>query len=247
VDRARKVSHPGELNDAQRYLVQTLEFRSDGVAAIATQLRNALGDQGRNQAVNAIAAQMRNFDASDVIYSQRFVPEFQQQLKKQSLLDEVQVPKSAFLPDIKWLDPTYVADQIAGLRGGSSASGPATPGLHGTGLGSVSLGGQALSPGGSASVQLTNDLSFDVQVANQGENTETDVEVRITVGKGKDAIDLSGTLDTIAAGETKTVKVALDQQPPTGQQVPITVEIGAVPGEKKTDNNKQTYSAIFTK
>ena len=32
---------------------------------------------------------------------------------------------------------------------------------------------------------------------------------------------MDGTLDTIAAGETKTVKVALDEQPPTGQNVPI--------------------------
>jgi hypothetical protein len=84
-------------------------------------------------------------------------------------------------------------------------------------------------------------------VVNQGENTETDVEVRITVGRGGDAIEVDGTLDTIAAGETKTVKVALDEQPPTGQNVPITVELAAVPGEEKTDNNKQTYSAVFTR
>jgi hypothetical protein len=43
------------------------------------------------------------------------------------------------------------------------------------------------------------------------------------------------------------VKVAMDQQPPTGQNVPIAVDLAAVPGEKKTDNNKQTFSAIFTK
>jgi hypothetical protein len=41
--------------------------------------------------------------------------------------------------------------------------------------------------------------------------------------------------------------VALDGQPPTGQNVPITVEVAAVPGEEKTDNNKQTFSAVFTR
>jgi len=34
--------------------------------------------------------------------------------------------------------------------------------------------------------------------------------------------------------------------PPTGRPVSITVNVKPVPGEKKTDNNKQTYQAIFT-
>jgi len=29
--------------------------------------------------------------------------------------------------------------------------------------------------------------------------------------------------------------------------VPITIDVGAVPGEDKTDNNKASYSAIFTR
>ena len=69
----------------------------------------------------------------------------------------------------------------------------------------VSLGGVALTPGGSATVQLSTDTAFEVQVANQGENTETDVEIAVTVNTGSDAIDLTGTIDSIAAGETKSV------------------------------------------
>ena len=86
-----------------------------------------------------------------------------------------------------------------------------------------------------------------IQVANQGENTETDVKVNVTVGRGDDAIKLDKVLDTIAAGETKPVEIPLADQPPTGQNVPITVEVEAVPGEKKTDNNKGTFAAIFTR
>jgi hypothetical protein len=246
VDRARDTDHPGDLNKAQRYLLETLEFRRDGLAQIADALPQALGDQERRQGTDKVTADMQDFLTSDVVYSQRFVPNLQDVLKDEDLAGEVRVPRSQFLPDIQWLQPSFVSQRVGRIRTGSGG-GPATPGLHGNGLGSVSLGGQALSPGGSASITLAKDLSFDVQVVNQGENTETDVEVKITVGKGGDAIDLDGTLDSIAAGETKTVKVALDQQPPTGQNVPITVEVAAVPGEKKTDNNKQTYSAIFTK
>ena len=42
----------------------------------------------------------------------------------------------------------------------------------------VALGGTNLTPGASASVQLSEDLAFEIQVQNQGENTENDVTVR---------------------------------------------------------------------
>jgi hypothetical protein len=248
VDRARGVSHPGELNTAHRYLLETLEFRRDGIANIATQLRTALGDQGRQQAVNAIAAQMRNFDASDVIYSQRFVPEFQNQLKKQGLLGEEQVPKSAFLPDIAWLDPTTVADRIARVRGGSNASGPVAPGLHGTQLNSVVVkpGGQTLSTTQAVAIPAGANTSFDVQVTNGGENDESNVTVRLTItGAGK-PINVEQRIGNFPKGTQQTVNIPLAQTPPTGQPVKVTVKVLPVPGEKKLDNNQATYPAIFT-
>ncbi len=251
VDRARGTSHPGELSTAQRYLIETLEFRRDGIANIATQLRTALGDQGRQDAVKAIAAQMRNFDASDVIFSQRFVPEFEGQFKKQGLLDEIgQSPKSAFLPDIAWLDPTTVADRIARVRGGGSANAPATPGLHGTSLGPVTVkpGGQTLSSSQAVAIPASANTSFDVQVTNGGDNDESNVTVRITIsGAGSKPIVTEQKIATLPKGTPQTVNVALSQTPPAGQPVNITVQILPVPGEKNTANNKGTFRAIFTR
>jgi type II secretory pathway pseudopilin PulG len=249
VDRARGVSHPGELNTAQRYLLETLELRRDGIANIATLLRSALGDQGRQQAVNSIAGQMRNFDASDVIYSQRFVPEFQLQLKKQGLLGEAQIPKSAFLPDIAWLDPTTVADRIARIRGGGTATGPVAPGLHGTSLGPVVVkpGGQTLSTTQAVAIPAGANTSFDVQVTNGGVNNETNVTVRVTISGAGNPINVEQRIASFPHGTTQTVNVPLAQTPPTGQPVRITVDVLPVPGEKKIDNNKGTFPAIFTK
>jgi len=249
VDRASGISHPGELNNAQRYLLQTLSFRRDGIANIATQLRTALGDQGRQAAIAAIAGQMRNFDASDVVYSQRFVPEFQKQLKGQGLLGEAQIPKSAFLPDIAWLDPTTVADRIARIRGGGSATAPATPGLHGTSLGPVTVkpGGQTLSSAQAVAIPASANTSFDVQVTNGGDNDETNVSVRITIsGTGFKPIVTEQKIATLPKGTPQTVNVALSQTPPTGQPVNIAVQVLPVPGEKNVANNKATYRAIFT-
>jgi uncharacterized membrane protein len=131
--------------------------------------------------------------------------------------------------------------------GQAGTSGEAAPGLHGNGVASVSLGGTTLTPGASASVQLTEDLAFDIGVQNQGENTENDVTVSVTVGQGGDATQQEDTIDTIAPGEIVPVTIPLTEQPPTGQSVPITVEVQAVPGEEKTDNNVQEFSVIFTR
>jgi hypothetical protein len=246
VDRAKGLDHPSELSDAERYLVETLKFRRDGLAAISDSMPTALSDQTRRSGVNRIAAEMQTFLTSDVIYSQRFVPSLQRALADEGVLDEVTIPRSRFFPDIGWLDPSTTGDRLSGVRDSRSGK-PAKPGLHGTGLGTVSLAGQTLAPDGSATITLASGLSFQVQVSNQGDNDETGVPVRVTVGRGPGALDLSGRIATIAAGETQTVDIPLKGTPPTGQNVPVTVDVPPVPGEKKVDNNRQSFSVMFTR
>jgi hypothetical protein len=245
LDRAEGLDPPDELDEAQRYLVEALEFRRDGLNEVADALPTALGDQNRRQGTDRVTAQMQNFLTSDVLYSQRFIPNLAEELQNEDIEDQ-RIPRSQFLPEIDWLEPGFVADRVSRIRTGRGDE-RATPGLHGNGIGTVSLGGQALSPGGSATIRLSGDPAFQVQVANQGDQNETDVTVRVTVGRGDDSIELEEQLDSIAAGETKTVDVPLAEQPPTGENVPIEVEVEPVPGEEKTDNNKQSYSAIFTR
>jgi hypothetical protein len=246
VDRAEALDVPGDLSGAQEELLEVLELRRDGFADITDALQVALGDQDRRQGSDDVAKQMQVFLASDIVDTQRFRPKLFDVLRDQSL-SAPDLPRKGFVPDIEWLQPDFVADQVNALRTGTGGGGAAAPGLHGNGVAGVSLGGTALAPGGSASVQLTEDLSFQIQVQNQGENTETDVVVRVTVGDGGDADTQEETIPTIAAGELKTVTIPLSKQPPTGQNVPIKVEVKPVPGEQKTDNNTQESSVIFTR
>jgi hypothetical protein len=241
VDRANDLDVPDELSTAQRYLIETLELRRGGVAGVANAIPQALADQERRQSTARVSRMMRVFSASDVIYNSRYVPSLENALDDEDVNADEPV-ESPFLPDTQWLDPAFVADQVAGIRSGQGGGDKAaTPGLHGNGLGTVTLGGVALVPGGSATVPLTSDLSFEVQVANQG------VTVTATIGQGSDAIDLDEQLDEIAAGETKTVSIPVDQQPPTGENVPITVDVKPVPGEEMTDNNTADFTVIFTR
>jgi hypothetical protein len=246
VDRARSLDVPDEVSEAQRYLLDVLEFRRDGLARTADAMRTALGDQDRREGTEEVTRAMQTFLASDTIDQLRFRPSLAEALEDEDLAVP-DFPRAPFVPDVEWLDAAFVADRVNALRSGTGGGEPATPGLHGNGLAAVALGGTTLTPGVSATIQLTGDLAFDIQVQNQGENTETDVNVVVTIGEGADAIELEEPIDTIAVGEIQTVTIPLSEQPPTGQNVPITVEVEPVPGEEMTDNNVQEFSVIFTR
>jgi hypothetical protein len=248
VDRANDLDHPDDLNSAQSQLVETLQFRAEGIAQIADQLPSALTDGEQAEgAADEIAKAMQLFLTSDQIYVRRVLPNLDSVLKERGLKQTL--TESTFLKDLSWLDPADVADRLGGISsdGGGGEDGEAAPGLHGNGLGTVTLGGQTLVPGGSTSVTATGDLAFEVQVVNQGENTETDVKVTATVGSGGDETTAEGVIETIAAGESQTVSIPLEGTPPTGQAVPITIEVELVPGEDESvGNNAGEFSVIFT-
>jgi hypothetical protein len=251
VDRANDLDTPDEVESAQDNLLESLELRRDALAAIANALPGALADEERRESTADVAEMMQVLAASDVLLKYRFRPNLQDALRDEDLADEVSVPKQSeleFVPDVQWLDPDFVADQIAALRGGGGGGGDQTaaPGLHGNGLGTVTLGGVALVPGASATVPLSNDLSFEVQVLNQGENNETDVNVKVTVGEAGDADEVEEQIPEIAVGEQQTVTIPLGKEPPTGENVPVKVEVEPVPGEDKTDNNSGEFTVIFT-
>lgn len=249
VDRAKNLDVPDELSKGQRYLLDTLELRRDGITAVARELPTALGDANTDAAAARMAAAMQEFLASDVIYNQRVLPDLRGPTAKQGLTNQVTYQQSRFLLDLGWLSPTTVADRMSRIRSGTGTTGTVAPGLHGTGLGPVTVkpGGQTLTPGAAAQLKVSPNTTFDVQVMNQGQNDEKQVRVRLTLtGAGKPIV-VTQTIPAIAAGQTATASIPLAATPPTGLPVTIKVEALAVPGEKNTTNNRAQFSAVFTK
>jgi hypothetical protein len=249
VDRAKRLEPPDELAKGQRYLVDTLELRRDGITAVARELPTALGDANTDAAAARMAAATQEFLASDVIYNQRVLPDLKGPTAKQGLTDQVAFQQSRFLLDLGWLSPTTVADRMSRIRSGTGSSGTVAPGLHGTGVGTVTVkpGGTTLTPGAAAQLKVSPNTTFDVQVMDQGENDEKQVRVRLTItGAGKPIV-VTQTIPTIAAGQTATASIPLAATPPTGLPVTIRIEALPVPGEKNTTNNKAEFSAVFTK
>jgi hypothetical protein len=249
VDRAKNLEPPDELSRAQRYLIDTLEFRRDGITAVALELPTALGAANTDAAAARIAAAMQEFLASDVVYNQRVLPDLRGPTAKQGLTAQVSFQQSRFLLDLGWLSPTTVADRMSRIRSGTGTTGAVAPGLHGTGLGAVTVkpGGQTLSPGTATQLKVSPNTTFDVQVMDQGQNDEKQVRVRLTItGAGKPIV-VTQTIPSIAAGATATASIPLAATPSTGLPVTIKVEALPVPGEKNTTNNRAQFSAVFTR
>ena len=248
VDRAKRLEPPDELSRGQRYLVDSLEFRRDGIAAVARELPTALGDADTDAAAARIAAAMQEFLASDAIYNQRVLPDLKEPTEKEGLTDQVTFQQSRFLLDLGWLSPTTVADRMSRIRSGTGTSGTVAPGLHGTGLGPVTVkpGGETLNPGAASQLKVSPNTTFDVQVMNQGENDESQVPVKVTISGAGKPIVVQLKIDSITAGETKTVSIPLAATPPTGRPVTVQVQIVGVPGEKNLTNNKGSFAAVFT-
>jgi hypothetical protein len=255
--QAKKLDTPGDLADAQQSLLIALEERRDGLQYIAEKVATALGNEGdvADDALTQIAGQMQAFLASDVLIRTRVTPEIKSVLRDKDVVADALTTKG-FLPGFSWLQPAFVAGKLGTqlTNGGSSGNGNNTnngkiaPGLHGNGLTSTKVNGVTLQPGetGSSKVPLEGDLNFVVTFANQGENTEFDVPVQVTL-QGTSGKDITGkkTVDTIAQGESAEVSVPLSRKPTAGDVYTVNVEVKPVPGEKKTDNNKSTYNVLF--
>jgi hypothetical protein len=157
------------------------------------------------------------------------------------------VASSRFLPGVEWLSQSYVADKLGAQApaGSSGSSGKPAPGLHGTGLQGVSAGNVTLQPGSPNRIPAST-RAFAIRFTNQGDNDETDVRVQLTIEGGSKPIKATRTVNLVPKGQTVTANLELPSAPPAGVPVTITAEVKPVNGEKKTDNNKAEYQALFT-
>jgi hypothetical protein len=250
--QARKLDVPGDMANVQESALIALDLRVQGLRGVASRVRPALGDRGgqADQAMAGIAGQMQNFLASDVLWQGRVVPLIKQELADAQIGGQTIANTDRALRDLSWLSQGTVAQRLGqSLSGGAGSGGSGTPapGLHGTGLVAVSAGAVTLQPGTSNRIPASTS-GFTVRFANQGENDEFDVRVvvRLTplTGGGR-PITLQKTVDTVARGAEAVVTLPFSQRPAANRGYTVAVETRPVPGEKKTDNNKQEYQAIF--
>jgi hypothetical protein len=243
--RARRFDVPDDMKPAQDKLLLALDLRADGLRKIAADLPTALGrGQPAQNAVQRIAGNMQYFLASDAVYKARVAPLIKETLDDNGVSGQ-RIPDSQFMGNVGWLSAPFVAQRIGATAGAPNQ--PPAPGLHGHGLTSVAVGDNTLQPGGVVNrVPATGRITFHVTFQNQGDNDENDVRVTVSVrGSGK-TITARKTVAQTKAGSQAEVDVALGQTPPIGTAT-VQVVVAAVRGEQKTDNNRQSYTVIFTR
>lgn len=239
--RAEGLDAPGELSEAQEDLILAFELRRDGLNSLVEEIPTALGNEGRLDAFNQIASDMRQFLASDVMYA-RAKAEIESVLSDEGLPGEV--PASVFLTDTdRWLDRLQISVALSQVAGATGTAGTAD---RGTELSSV-----AIRPG---NVPLTADTlntlgqvptEIEVAVLNGGTTNEEDVSVSYELLGSTDTIEGETAIPRIGAGDTEAAALAVEGEIPTGEELTLTVTVFPVPGESIIDNNELTYQLIF--
>jgi hypothetical protein len=241
---AKALSVPGAMTGAQRDLLLALNFRTEGLAKVASLVRTALGGQAK-QASTLIAGDMEIFLASDVIYSQRVGPLIQQTLAANGVHGQSTTP-SRFLPNLGWLEPTTVYARLTGQAASATPSGQIAPGTHGSSLVGVSVGTNTLQPEPTLNhISGGGNPTITAVVEDAGSNPETDVKVDVTITAGGKQYKATKTINSTQPGTKSNVEIPVTGVP-LGVASKIEVNVEAVPGEANTENNKGSFIAIFS-
>jgi hypothetical protein len=236
--RARSLDVPDEVKGAQQDLVLAVQMRVDGIGNIARDIQPALA--GSKQAISSIAAEMARLYASDAVYKDYAAPQIASALHAANITGGAQIAQDQFLPDIRWLTPSFVASQLRVAF--QAASGRVAPGLHGHALNSVSVAGTTLQTGSTNTITANPPPTFALNFTDTGQNAESNVVCKVTVagtGAGGQTV-----VPQTTAGQTTTCQVPLTTSPPKGNYT-VTATIQPVPGEKNTSNNSQSFPVTF--
>jgi hypothetical protein len=236
--RVERLDVPGDMESAQRTLLTAYQLRTDAMGVIASKMPTALGDEGSEDAINAIANSVEVLNAADVIFNRVTRHRIDGEIAA-SGASAPKLPRAQFVPPGKdWTDPATIASALSGISGATPATDDGA--IHGTGISTVAIGGVALDSSVDNIIPAGTDPTVEVSVTNQGEAEESDISVTASLGDGSSG---EGTITTLAVGETGLATITFDSSP--SGQTELTISVAAVPGETLLDNNEATYTVTF--
>jgi hypothetical protein len=246
LSKAQGLSVPDEMQKAQNNVVLAMQMRRDGLSDVAGKISAALGTATNQDALNAIAADMAKFYASDVVYKGYATGQIASALHGAGIgvggTDGVQIESGQFVPDVQWLTSSFIAGKIGATASSTTSNGKVAPGLHGHSLDSVAVGGNTLQSGSTNTIPDSPAPSFTLNLTNGGTNNETNVVCSVSVsGAG---ISAQTTIPQTTAGQSSSCTVQLKSSPPAGSYT-VVAKVNPVPGEKNTANNTLSFPVTF--
>jgi hypothetical protein len=245
-NRGQHFDVPDDVKSAQQNLLLALKMRLDGITEVASQIQPALGTSTSKDAINAIAAQMARFYASDVIYKSYTTTRIASALHGAGIAvgppNGVTIAPGQFVPNVQWLTPSFIASELNVPLPGGQNNGKIAPGLHGDSLDSVSVAGTTLQTGSTNTIPAKPAPTFSLNFTNSGTNNETNVVCKVSVT----GTSVSGqtVIPQTTAGQKSSCKVTLSSSPSAGTDTVIAT-IEPVPGEKNKSNNSLSFPVTF--
>jgi hypothetical protein len=245
VQRAQDLDPPGAMVGPNTGAVESLRFRANGLRGLQVAFRETADETDPSIAGEQLLAQTQRLLASDLIWTDSFQAPAEAVLQEEGI-EGLPVPSSEFVTAEDFVNQADLAAIWRRIQG-ASTGGPAT-GLHGNQIEFVRVlpSEQQLSTTTETTIEVTDELAFEVGVTDSGEHQEVRVKVTLTIPKQPEPIVQTKTIPLIDAGETKTVTFSVGALVPFGEETTVKVDVDPVPGETNTSNNSFEYPVIFT-
>jgi hypothetical protein len=245
VQRAQDLNAPGPMVTPNAGAIESLRYRANGLRGLQTAFKETIDETDASVAGELLLAQTQRLLASDIIWTDSFREPAEIVLQEEGI-EGLDVPTSEFVTADDLVSQSSLAAIWQRIQGASTGGTPS--GLHGNQIASVKAlpSGLPLSTTTETTIQVTDDLAFEVSVTDSGESQEVRVKVTLTIPKQPDPIVLTETIPIIDPGETKIVRFEVGALVPFGEQTTVKVDVDPVPGETNTSNNTAEYPVIFT-
>jgi CARDB len=245
VQRAQDLDPPGAMVGPNTGATEALQYRANGLRGLQTAFRETVDETDASIAGEQLLAQTQRLLASDLIWTDSFQAPAEAVLQDEGI-EGLDVPSSEFVTAEDFVNQADLAAIWRRIQGASTDG--TTTGLHGNQIEYVRAlpSGQDLSVATETTINVTDELSFEVGVTDSGEHQEVRVRVTLTIPKQPEPIVQTKTIPLIDAGETKTVTFRVGALVPFGEQTTVKVDVDPVDGETNTSNNSYEYPVIFT-
>ncbi|HSK16986.1 MAG TPA: CARDB domain-containing protein [Gaiellaceae bacterium] len=237
----RELTPPGPLLEQHESLIDTMQFRVNGLDGIARGLAQVAQTTDADESGELLARQSQRLVASDVVFADAFAAPAQTILEQQDVTD-VSVPESVFVQNVELGSPSLWTQIVQRLT-----QSPEAGGLHGNGIAGVRVqpGGEQLTAGEDNTVAASDSLAFQVLIENSGDFQETQVPVTLVIQQDP-VIRKRQVVDVINPGETKTVTFRDLGNVTFSTRTTLKITVEPVSGEQNVRNNTAEYAVIFT-
>jgi len=243
LQKVESLHAPSQMAGAQSSLLAVFRLRQQGLLLIARNAANAANKQNSKDALYQIRLGTSQLYASDVIYKSIVTQDIAAALNAAGVPPQ-QVNGDQVIPDLGWLNTTWIADKIHAQQSTLAANANNNqPGVHGHVLESVNVGGVTLQAGVTNTIPAAKARTWALGVLNGGGYNEFQVGCSVKIVSLSDAG--TGTIAETLPGHTATCTVTLPSTPQIGPYQ-VVARIDKVPGESNVTNNTATYDVTFT-